>query len=195
MLQRQRPDGESSTWYHVLAIFLSSPETKACILFRRVCLAMKYPSFSVSDRPCYLVVVMVRVPVLYLLWIKCTDGLRLLLTGITLPASVERRLDKGIIAIIPIPEAITAPTLRTCLLPATPKAKETVWAGPYTPGGLERTIIRLEDIDKKELAFLSDNRPPRRYLYFWFIISYLQAMAKGNTVVSEKVTERISGAL
>ncbi|KAL5001971.1 hypothetical protein BDV10DRAFT_159143 [Aspergillus recurvatus] len=41
-----------------------------------------------------------------------------------------------------------------------------------------------------ELTILGDNPPARRYLYFRFIIPYLHAIAKGNTVLSEKVSRK-----
>jgi len=45
----------------------------------------------------------------------------------------------------------------------------------------------LQDIDEKELAFLGDNRPARRYLFFRFVIFYLYTKASGNNTVNEKV--------
>jgi hypothetical protein len=45
----------------------------------------------------------------------------------------------------------------------------------------------LQDLDKKELTFVGDNRPARRYLFFRFVISYLHARISGNDTVSGKV--------
>ncbi|KAI9369358.1 hypothetical protein BJX61DRAFT_536488 [Aspergillus egyptiacus] len=162
------PDGETSTWCHVLGMFLPSAEVKAAHLVPKS-LSGDEISFLFGAGEAVLS--------------DCRNG-------ITLAATLERRLDEGTIAIVPSPGAITVPTRWMCVLLDETKAKETVWAGPYTPGGPKRTIVRLEDIDKKELRFLGDHRPARRYLFFRFVISYLHAKASGNTVVSEKVNRK-----
>jgi hypothetical protein len=36
-----------------------------------------------------------------------------------------------------------------------------------------------QDFDQKELVFLTENRPMRRYLYFRFIVTYLFAKEAG----------------
>jgi hypothetical protein len=39
---------------------------------------------------------------------------------------------------------------------------------------------RRQDLDNKELTFLGDNRPAKRYLYFRFISSIIHAQKTGN---------------
>ncbi|KAL4779098.1 hypothetical protein BJX76DRAFT_365523 [Aspergillus varians] len=162
------PNGEKRTWCHVLGLLLPSAEVKAAHLVPKG-LSGDEISFLFGAGEVVLS--------------DCRNG-------ITLAANVERRLDEGTIVIVPIPGAITAPTRWMCILLDETKAKETVWAGPYTPGDPNTKIIRLEDIDKKELKFLGDNRPARRYLFFRYIISCLYAKAKGKTTVSEKVKRK-----
>ncbi|KXG48897.1 uncharacterized protein PGRI_027670 [Penicillium griseofulvum] len=48
--------------------------------------------------------------------------------------------------------------------------------------------LKLKEIDNKHLKFLSENRPRPRYLYFCFIIAYLNAKSRGaNDAVAKKV--------
>lgn len=49
------------------------------------------------------------------------------------------------------------------------------------------SLIIEQELDGRVLTFLNDNRPRRRYLYFRFIISYLQAKKLQLADVTEKV--------
>lgn len=51
-------------------------------------------------------------------------------------------------------------------------------------------LIVQKDLDGRELKFLKDNRPRRRYLYFRFIISYLNARKLGFSDVAAKIGKR-----
>ncbi|KAJ5578387.1 uncharacterized protein N7459_007351 [Penicillium hispanicum] len=101
--------------------------------------------------------------------------------ALSLYSTVEVLLDKGVIAVVPIPGKMTAPTTWRCVVLDESKGKDMVYNhgnGIYT---------RVEDLDGRVLQFLNDNRPRRRYLYFRFIISYLQAKKLQLADVTEKV--------
>jgi hypothetical protein len=44
-------------------------------------------------------------------------------------------------------------------------------------------IYKLQHLDEKELVFLTDNRPAKRFLYFRFIISYIFASVPSNQAI------------
>ncbi|KAJ9306108.1 hypothetical protein DTO217A2_4408 [Paecilomyces variotii] len=50
--------------------------------------------------------------------------------------------------------------------------------------------LSLQDFDKKELVFLTENRPARRFLYFRFLITYLNAKKSENTAFTSTVEGR-----
>lgn len=47
--------------------------------------------------------------------------------------------------------------------------------------------MHFQDLDGKRLEFLSANRPAKRFLYFRFIITYLNAKKQGNRFFTENV--------
>ncbi|KAJ9297842.1 hypothetical protein DTO271G3_4063 [Paecilomyces variotii] len=49
---------------------------------------------------------------------------------------------------------------------------------PICPGS---RALKWKDFDKKELVFLTENKPARRFLYFRFLITYLNAKKSQNT--------------
>ncbi|KAJ5802791.1 uncharacterized protein N7503_005241 [Penicillium pulvis] len=94
--------------------------------------------------------------------------------ALCLHRKVEELLDEGIISILPVPNAVgefETPTTWKCVLL------------DLRSRNMSDTIVRkqdgdyyrLKDLDNRVLTFLSDNRPRRRYLYFRFLISYLNA--------------------
>jgi hypothetical protein len=50
--------------------------------------------------------------------------------------------------------------------------------------------IELQDLDGRELNFLTDNRPAKRFMYFRFVVSYIFAQQKGNECFLNKVENR-----
>jgi hypothetical protein len=93
--------------------------------------------------------------------------------GITLQQNIEQALDNGIIAIIPIPSDEGQATRWQCVLVDKSKTNRTVFSLTYSQ------IYKWKDFDQKELVFLTENRPMRRYLYFRFIVTYLFAKEAG----------------
>ncbi|KAJ9355899.1 hypothetical protein DTO280E4_6302 [Paecilomyces variotii] len=58
------------------------------------------------------------------------------------------------------------------------------------PNQTVTNLKRYADFDKKELVFLTENRPARRFLYFRFLITYLNAKKSENTAFTSTVEGR-----
>ncbi|KAJ5799231.1 uncharacterized protein N7518_001299 [Penicillium psychrosexuale] len=101
--------------------------------------------------------------------------------GITLAENIELLFDRGTIAIVPMPGPMKSPTQWRCVVLDESKKEDTI-------GFFDGSYMRLKDIDNKPLMFVSDNRPRERYLYFCFIIAYLNAKSRG---ASELWQERL----
>ncbi|KAJ5793509.1 hypothetical protein N7457_000108 [Penicillium paradoxum] len=97
---------------------------------------------------------------------------------------IESLLDQGIIAVIPIPSAITEPTTWRCVVLDESKNENFVYKRETGE------IIKVKHLDERRLSFLSENRPRRRYLYFRFLISYLNAKRMKLSDITEKVEAR-----
>ncbi|KAL4886714.1 hypothetical protein BJY04DRAFT_213469 [Aspergillus karnatakaensis] len=156
-------DPNHSTWCHVLGMYLPSKEVKAAHLVPK---GLSHEETS------------------YLFGSDHVSRYNPLL-GITLSSSVESRLDKGQIIIVPMPGELTAPSRWRVLVLDESELKN--GARKIFLNNGKAKIVRFEDIDGKELTFLTDNRPARRYLYFRFIISYLAAKKAGSRLVDSKV--------
>ncbi|CAG7946296.1 unnamed protein product [Penicillium nalgiovense] len=89
--------------------------------------------------------------------------------------------DGGTITIVPKPGPITFPTEWRCVVLDKSKNENIV-------GYKNNAYIKLKSIDGKALEFITNNRPRQRYLYFCFIIAYLNAKSQGaNDAVAKKV--------
>ncbi|KAJ5939216.1 hypothetical protein N7466_002350, partial [Penicillium verhagenii] len=104
--------------------------------------------------------------------------------GLTLYSAVELLLDQGVIAIVPVPGAMTDPTTWRSVVLNEAHNENFVFRQP------SGEITRVKDLDGRVLKFLSDNRPRRRYLYFRFLISYLHAKRMDLGDTAEKVEAR-----
>ncbi|KAJ9252121.1 hypothetical protein DTO207G8_4954 [Paecilomyces variotii] len=104
--------------------------------------------------------------------------------GISLHGRIEAGLDDGSIAIVPVPEDNSGEGTRWKCILVDDSRKKLVC---LVKGD---TLIRWEDLDGKELTFLTSNRPSRRFLCFRFIVTYLHAKNSGNTSFIEKVEDR-----
>ncbi|CAI7595202.1 unnamed protein product [Penicillium discolor] len=101
--------------------------------------------------------------------------------GITLADNIELLFDQGTIAIVPMPGPMESPTQWRCVVLDDSKKEDII-------GTLGGSYMKLKEIDNKALTFVSDNRPRRRYLYFCFIIAYLNAKSRGaSDAVAKKV--------
>ncbi|KAJ9234939.1 hypothetical protein DTO169E5_6406 [Paecilomyces variotii] len=105
-------------------------------------------------------------------------------SGISLHSRIEAGLDDGSIAIVPVPEDNSGEGTRWKCILVDDSRKKLVC---LVKGD---TLIRWEDLDGKELTFLTSNRPSRRFLCFRFIVTYLHAKNSGNTSFIEKVEDR-----
>ncbi|OQE92517.1 hypothetical protein PENNAL_c0007G01442 [Penicillium nalgiovense] len=101
--------------------------------------------------------------------------------GITLADNIELLFDQGTIAIVPMPGPMKSPTQWRCVVLDESKKENII-------GTLGGSYMKLKDIDEKPLKFVSDHRPRRRYLYFRFIIAYLNAKSRG---ASDDVVKKI----
>ncbi|KAF7714342.1 Uncharacterized protein PECH_003048 [Penicillium ucsense] len=100
--------------------------------------------------------------------------------AICLSSVIERHLDQGNLVIVPAPGDFTVPTTWRCLVLDRSKDKDIVCdckeikSLEETPGRRD-AFVRVKDLHNRPLTFLNDKRPRRRYLYFRFIMSYLNA--------------------
>ncbi|KAJ5241048.1 uncharacterized protein N7469_002639 [Penicillium citrinum] len=99
------------------------------------------------------------------------------LLALSLHKRVEEGLDRGDIVVLPISQAqdtgdTEIPSKWKCVLVDQSKRGLTV----TRMGGIH---ILWGDIDGNELAFLNDNRPAKRYLYFRFVMTYLHWKKNG----------------
>ncbi|KAJ5237900.1 hypothetical protein N7489_007991 [Penicillium chrysogenum] len=106
--------------------------------------------------------------------------------GLSLHHKVESLLDKGDIAIVPMPGKIADRTEWRCVVLNESIDKDIVYQPDFQPGAQPETI-RVKDLDLRPLKFLSDNRPRRRYLYMRFLISYLWAKRRNLPDIATKV--------
>ncbi|CAG7944421.1 unnamed protein product [Penicillium salamii] len=112
-------------------------------------------------------------------WINHLAGQQYTVIG-SAQCTAEELLDQGTIAIVPIPGAIT---------------QQTTWR---RSGQIEGTAVnsRLQtgtlnqSQDNRQLTFLSNARPHRRYLYFRFIISFLNAKQQSLITSASIQTKR-----
>ncbi|PGH11473.1 hypothetical protein AJ79_04848 [Helicocarpus griseus UAMH5409] len=108
--------------------------------------------------------------------------------GITLHAKIEEAMDAGAIAIVPVAAAVAeekgsgATTDWKCIL-----IKES-YRGRIFSRDLSGHASRWNELDNKPLTFhTNQNRPAARYLFFRFIMTYLQAKLSGNTAWTDKL--------
>ncbi|KAK2771292.1 hypothetical protein FQN53_005102 [Emmonsiellopsis sp. PD_33] len=104
--------------------------------------------------------------------------------GISLHRKIEEGLDSGIIAIVPVPplKGDDATKWKCVLVDQDKRDAMFSWTG--------REVYTWKELDGKELVFLSDNRPARRFLYFRFVVTYLHAKKSGNTAWAERIDSR-----
>ncbi|KAJ5143358.1 uncharacterized protein N7515_002145 [Penicillium bovifimosum] len=104
-------------------------------------------------------------------------------SGITLAGTIKLLFDQGAIAIVPMPGIMQSPTKWRCVVLDESKNENVICAS--SSGGF---YMKLKDIDDMPLTFLSDNRPRPRYLYFCFMLAYLNAKGRGaSDAVAKKV--------
>ncbi|KAJ5963987.1 uncharacterized protein N7479_003863, partial [Penicillium vulpinum] len=109
---------------------------------------------------------------------EMTDSYKL---SITLADNIELLFDQGTIAIVPMPGPMKSPTQWRCVVLDESKNENII-------GTSDGSHMKLKDIDNKQLTFVSDNRPRRRYLYSCFMIAYLNTKSRGaSDAVAKKV--------
>lgn len=118
-------------------------------------------------------------------------------SGITLSKNVELLLDKGIIAIVPLPGPLQFPTEWRCVVLDESKNDNVIGVNDgkhirlkVSALGNKMCLVLIieQDVDNKKLEFLTANRPRPRYLYFCFLIAYLHAKSHGvNDEIARKV--------
>lgn len=96
--------------------------------------------------------------------------------GLMLASNLEQALDLGRIVIVPsMPEA-DEEVRWTCFVTEVPDLSNHILRG-----------LRWRDIDGRELTFRGPNRPAKRYLYFRFLMTYLQWQRLGNVKWMSKI--------
>ncbi|KAJ9264572.1 hypothetical protein DTO212C5_7075 [Paecilomyces variotii] len=103
--------------------------------------------------------------------------------GITLHKHIEAALDTGKIAIVPSRDTDTEHIKWICVLVDQGIREDTALLHASQ-------AMKWKEIDKKELVFLTENRPARRFLYFRFLITYLNAKKSENTAFTSTVEGR-----
>ncbi|CAG8378561.1 unnamed protein product [Penicillium salamii] len=104
--------------------------------------------------------------------------------ALLLCSKIEGLFDQGIIAIVPIPGAIIQSTTWRCVV--LDKSKGEQWIHGSRP----ESLTKVKDLDNRQLSFLSNARPRRRYLYFRFIISCLNVKQQSLTTSASIQTNR-----
>ncbi|KAJ5290874.1 hypothetical protein N7478_000125 [Penicillium angulare] len=100
----------------------------------------------------------------------------------SLHKSIEKLLDLGDIAVVPVEGEMTSPRKFRCIVLNPSILDKTVCSIPvYDSSDGFKTFYGWE-LDNRELKFLNDNRPRRRYLYFRFIVSYLWSRRKDPSI-------------
>lgn len=61
---------------------------------------------------------------------------------------------------------------------------------PYYQYPLLRYLTLSQDLNRRELRFLGDKRPAKRYLYFRFIVTVMHAQRTGNTEFLKRLENR-----
>ncbi|OJJ43919.1 hypothetical protein ASPZODRAFT_145056 [Penicilliopsis zonata CBS 506.65] len=100
--------------------------------------------------------------------------------ALSLSSPIQLLLDQGVIAVVPVPGEITIPTTWRCVVLDESKYENIVYQKETGD------LIRVKDLDNRVLSFLSDARPRRRFLYFRFLLSYLDAKRSNLRDVTTK---------
>ena len=89
--------------------------------------------------------------------------------ALTLYRTIEEALDAGLIALVPLEPKDGEETRWKCVLTDKSQTKQEVKDG-----------FLWKDLDGKELQFLGKHRPAKRYLYFRFVMTYLNCQKEGS---------------
>ncbi|KAI9656989.1 MAG: hypothetical protein M1829_000362 [Trizodia sp. TS-e1964] len=87
--------------------------------------------------------------------------------GIIISKTIESKFDKHLVVIVPAPDQTTEQPITRWIFRVVDKSILRRW--------VVINQLTFEDIDGKELEFLSDARPAARYLYFHYVIALLRA--------------------
>ncbi|KAI9789413.1 MAG: hypothetical protein M1816_006073 [Peltula sp. TS41687] len=96
--------------------------------------------------------------------------------GLILHKKIEEALDSGLIAIVPVSEALETPTRWKLLLTDDSKAKD------HALGFSGTGFVLWKHLDGRELKFRGNRRPARRFLYFRYIMTYLICQQLGRSL-------------
>ncbi|KAK2751898.1 hypothetical protein FQN55_008640 [Onygenales sp. PD_40] len=103
--------------------------------------------------------------------------------GIPLHAKIEEAMNAGVISIVPVPP--TEPDNQIsgwkCIL-TNESYRDRIFSRDLTGHG-----SRWNELDHKALTFQSDARPAARFLFFRFVMTYLQAKLGGNVGWAQRV--------
>lgn len=112
--------------------------------------------------------------------------LTVLIIGILLHKNIEMSLDAGNVVVVPIPTEADKTTKWRLLLTNPKMANLTVFDGLKWKVSQITQIFGsgvdniTQELDGKELTFLNQNRPAKRYLYFRYIITFLNLKDQGG---------------
>ncbi|CAG8923374.1 unnamed protein product [Penicillium salamii] len=109
--------------------------------------------------------------------------------ALSLHHKIESLLDRGDIAIVPMPGVMEFPTEWRCIVLNESLNTDIVYIDEDS-SGQTTSIIRVRDLDNRPLGFRSENRPRRRYLYLRFLISYLWCKRNSVTCLDRKVQSK-----
>ncbi|KAK2755005.1 hypothetical protein FQN54_006533 [Arachnomyces sp. PD_36] len=99
--------------------------------------------------------------------------------ALLLHRKLKARLDKGDIAIVPM---IGEENKWQCVVTRPDKMEDPLF---------KLGEVRLKEFHKKDLQFCSFNRPAKRYLFFRFIVTYLQQEADGNVAWTADIAKDV----
>lgn len=108
--------------------------------------------------------------------------------GLSLQTKIEQAFDDCWVTIVPVDSVECTPTRWKILLLNTSQANKTFFCD-MSRGAADtgQEYWRWQDIDGRELKFLNDNRPARRFLYMRYALAWLTAEDKSWESFKERV--------
>lgn len=105
--------------------------------------------------------------------------------GLSLHKKIEMAFDNCWIVMMPIDSVQSIPTEWRLILLKTSIKNDVFWKDTFNV--TDQKLWRWKDIDGRQLTFLNENRPARRFLYLRYTLAWLEAVDKAWPDFKEKV--------
>jgi HNH endonuclease len=162
--KRQSPDTEDTmTWCNVLGFWLGPDSVKCAHIVPQSFDTKSMAHIFGTDEP----------------------PLQSRRNGLSLQAKIEEAFDNCWIVIVPVDSVDSIPTKWKIVLLNTAEKDKTFFRDLAKL--TDRELWRWRDIDGRQLTFLNDNRPARRFLYMRYALAWFHAHDKSWPNFQEKV--------